>query len=243
LTIDVTLEIAMVQRELNTMTSYIQTTGSSTATRAEDFWAPPLPKGKNVIQKARSYETSPWSLGGTGTLTLLGGQSSYFGDDGAYKLTADASAKRIEQTVTVTTNPQYVYCYFKPDTTTDPQLRIDNNSIAYAVTFDTSTGIATAAGLGPVSNINFYELEDGYWFAGFGYTPTGTSSIVRLYPKIGSIYLDIVQHNEGTEPVAPENLQIAFDDDSSQTYYGMANGEYIGGSTLNRPLIKRVEVV
>ena len=38
-------------------------------------------------------------------------------------------------------------------------------------------------------------------------------------------------------------VRFTFDDDSTQDVAGVDNGDYIGASTLNRPLIKRVEVV
>lgn len=154
----------------------------------------------NLLLQSRDFQTT-WTEGGAGDITFTTGQTSLFDDDAALLLMSDSASRRVEQTITVATGVQYVSMIFKSGTSVSSTLRTDNNGVDTVMSFNTQTGVATdASGAGTPSNILFYELSGGFWFAGFRYTATGTSTIVRVYPGVGSATLDHVQHELADGP-------------------------------------------
>lgn len=159
----------------------------------------------NTLLRSRALTTSPWAVN---NVTVTGGVASpVFGDNGAFRVKSSAAAGRVEQLsiTTVASQPYYAYAYVSKSIDATMTLRVDNNSAAYAAVCDFDNGTITAqggGGFGPISNLLFYPVGNGVFFAGFSYTPTSTTTAFRIYPNAmtGEIIVHAAQHEDGLNP-------------------------------------------
>ena len=193
----------------------------------------------NVLQ-SRSFNTT-WVKS---AVTVAGSQESKWGDSSAYSITSTTTSNRLEQSITVSDAVTYtVSMIVKAGTLSVPQLRIDNNSKVYQVSYDTTTGIATSTGTTAPLSIFMTNLGGGFYRCAFSYLSGAASSIVRVYPNgAGSIILDYAGHENGTFPTSPILTTVSVATRAVEITYKVLSSKELALFSTSGTMVAKVNV-
>jgi len=246
------IDIVGAQLELSSKsTSYIFTT-TAAATRAEDFWTPPIPAWEYTNFQRYSRYLTLWGFGTTGvtteaahtnvsgasTTSMMDFSSAFqFRTDGTSSPTAVADQDVCAWAIFEAGTLDKIRLQFGDQTST-PSFRAEFN-----FTLETVTSSSNSAGA-TLSASRITDRGDGTYLCEIvGQINQDQGAILITNANLGSgtIYVHATGTNLGTVARVPDLtknlLNITFDDDTEQLLM-VDPGDKLYASLLNRPLIK-----
>jgi hypothetical protein len=198
-----------------------------------------IEKGReNEALQSNSFNTSPWSLEGSATLTS--GQSGYDGSSNAWLLSKTSDWSRVEQTISH--SGVYTFSLYAKAGTID-WMAIENSGIAADTTyFNLSNGTKGSVGSGTIGS-SIESVGNGWYRCSV--TINGTSAIQRIYVATsngningsnGNIYIQDAQLEQGL--VATDYIETGATTAQAGILEDMPRLDYSGGASCPSLLLE-----